>query len=88
MFAAFPDFHITLEDIFATGDKVAFRYTVTGTDRSEFMGAPPTGKQVMFTRIMISRFAEGKIVEDWECWDTLGFMQQLGLVSPPGEGKG
>ncbi len=41
---AFPDLRLTLEDILAQGDKVAFRYTMGGTHRGDFMGMPPTGK--------------------------------------------
>ncbi len=38
---AFPDLRLTLEDILAQGDKVAFRYTMGGTHRGDFMGMPP-----------------------------------------------
>ena len=48
------------------------------------MGIPPTGKHVTITGIVISRFAGGKWVEDWSNWDTLGMMQQLGVVPSQG----
>jgi len=80
LFAAFPDFHITIEDIFAEGDKVVSRLTMRGTQTGEFMGIPPTGKQTTATGILINRFADGKIVEDWESYDFLSFMQQLGII--------
>ena len=79
-FAAFPDFHLTAEDVLAEGDKVVLRWTFTGTHEGELMGIPPTGKQVTYTGIVINRFADGKIVEDWEIADFLGMMQQL---TPP-----
>ena len=44
------------------------------------MGVPATGKVVTFTAIAISRFAGGKWVEDWESFDALGLMQQLGVI--------
>src|SRR5437763_10234946 len=41
---AFPDLHVTVEDVIAEGDKVVCRNMVTGTHRGEYMGIPPTGK--------------------------------------------
>ena len=82
IFAAFPDFHITIEDMFAEGGKVVSRMTIQGTHTGEFMGIPPTGIQFTTTGILINRFADGKIVEDWESFDFLGFMQQLGVIPP------
>jgi steroid delta-isomerase-like uncharacterized protein len=80
--AAFPDGRVTIEDMIAEGDKVVTRYTSCGTHKGEFMGIPATGKEVAFTSILISRIAKGKIAEDWEELDTLGFMVQLGAVPP------
>jgi steroid delta-isomerase-like uncharacterized protein len=79
-FTAFPDLHYTLEDLIAEGDKVVWRFTARATHRGEFMGIAATGKVVTYTGIVISRFAGGKCVEDWEQADMLGLMQQLGAV--------
>ena len=65
---------------------VATRLTISGTHQGEFMGIPPTGKQATMTSIVISRIEGGKIAEDWESADVLGFFQQLGVIPPPGEG--
>ena len=78
---AFPDQHYTLEDLIAEGDKVVCRYTWRATHQGEFMGVPATGKVVTYTGIIISRFARGKVVEDWVNADMLGLMQQLGAIS-------
>jgi steroid delta-isomerase-like uncharacterized protein len=80
--AAFPDFRLTIEDQVAEGDKVATRYSCTGTHQGEFMGLAPTGKQVTTSGMNISRIVEGKIVEERQEWDALGFLQQLGAVPP------
>ena len=67
-------------DQIANDDKVVTRWTFAGTHRGTFMGIAPTEKQLVFSGICIDRFADAKIVEEWEEWDTLGMMQQLGVV--------
>jgi len=81
---AFPDANHTVESVIAEGDKVAVGYTFVGTHEGEYMGVPPTGKQVTYTQIDIHRFADGKIVETWVEWDALGLMQQLGVIPSMG----
>jgi predicted ester cyclase len=83
IFSAFPDIHMTLDDIVAEGDKVTVRFTVTGTHKGRFMGASPTNKKMKIWSIQIDRIASGKFVEGWERTDTLGLMQQLGLIPKP-----
>jgi steroid delta-isomerase-like uncharacterized protein len=80
-FAAFPDAHITGEDVIAEGDKVVRRYTTRGTHQGETeMFGPPTGRQIEQKGITIHRFEDGKIVEEWESYDSLSMLQQLGLA--------
>jgi steroid delta-isomerase-like uncharacterized protein len=83
---AFPDMHVTIEDQVAEGDKVVTRWTATATHSGPLMGIPPTGRHVTTSGIGIHRIVDGKIVEQWGTDDTLGLMQQLGVV-PPLEGK-
>ena len=84
---AFPDMHVTIDDMVAEGDKVAARVTITGTHKGEFMGIPPTNKKWTISLITISRIAGGKIVEDHGQFDALGLMRQLGAVPTPKKGK-
>ncbi len=86
--SAFPDFHSTLEDMFAEGDKVVQRFTARGTHKGEWMGIAPTGKQITISGIAIHRITDGKIVEGWTSMDMLGALQQLGVVPPPGQAGG
>ena len=78
--AAFSDSHFEIEQQLADGDYVSTRWTATGTQDGELMGMPASGKQVAVSGITIDRFEDGKIVEGWTNWDTLGMMQQLGVV--------
>ena len=79
--SAFPDLSFTVEDVLADGEKVVSRWTGRGTHQGEIEEfGPPTGKQIEIKGITIHRFEEGKIVEEWERYDILGLLQQLGLV--------
>ena len=82
--SAFPDLHFTVEDLIAEEDEVVARVTMSGTQQGAFMGIPPTGKHVTITGIDINRFVGGKSVEHWVEMDTLGMMQQLGVIPPLG----
>jgi len=82
VFAAFPDSHWIVEHQIAEGDLVVTRWTFSGTHMGTFMGMAPTGNPVSIHGISIDRIADGKIVEEWEEWDTLGFTQQLSAAAP------
>jgi steroid delta-isomerase-like uncharacterized protein len=82
---AFPDFHLSVEDVIAEGDKVVARWVTQGTHQGELMGIPPTGKRVTVTGIDEFRIAGGKIAEHWAEFDMLGLMQQLGVAPAPGQ---
>jgi steroid delta-isomerase-like uncharacterized protein len=77
---AFPDTQFSVDQVLAEGDMVITRWTAIGTHRGELEGISPTGKAVTVPGITISRVAHGKIVEDWQVWDALGMMQQLGVI--------
>ncbi len=81
---AFPDMQLTIEDQIAEGDKVVTRWTASATHSGPLMGIAPTGKRVTVSGIGIHRIARGQIVEQWGIDDTLGLMQQLGVVPPLG----
>jgi steroid delta-isomerase-like uncharacterized protein len=82
--AAVPDLHGTVEDMLAEGDEVAARWMAEGTHQGELLGVPATGKRFRFTGISICRLAEGKMAEQFEQWDRLDLMQQLGVIPSPG----
>ena len=66
---AFPDLKLTLDDIFAEGEMVAFRWSVSGTHLGEWLGVPPTGNHVRATGITNFRIAGGKVEESWTSID-------------------
>ena len=77
---AFPDLHLTVEDVIAEGDKIVTRNTVTGTHQGDFMGRPPSGKSVSYNEIFIFRFAGGRVAETWGVVDSLSVMRQLDMI--------
>lgn len=78
--AAFPDVHLTVEDAFGAGDRVAVRWTSRGTHLGVMMGIPPSQNKIEVMGISIFRMAGGQVAEEWEGFDTLGMMQQIGAI--------
>ena len=76
----------TVETGLAAGDKVVSRFTWTGTHRGDFLGIPATGKSVTVRGVVIDRLNAGKMADSRILMDTLGLMQQLGVVPSPGNG--
>ena len=78
---AFGDAHWTIHEVTAAGDdRVIVRWTGSGTHSGELMGIPPTGKKVKVDGLWYVRFSGERMAETWDCWDTLGMLQQLGVV--------
>jgi steroid delta-isomerase-like uncharacterized protein len=82
-----PDMHIDIEDVIATGNKVAVRSTMTGTDTMGFMpGMPPTGKPFSMGAMDVFTFdGAGMNTEHYGVYDIMGTMGQLGLLPAPPE---
>jgi len=80
--AAFPDFTIRVEELFAEGDLVVFRSTASGTHLGPLGPIAPTGESWTVGGIVIRRMADGKIVELWQLNDMLSLLTQIGLVPP------
>jgi len=77
---SFPDWRWNIEDIFSEGDKVAYRFTMQGTDRGGYIGMPPTGKKINFAGIGILRFDNSKVAERWTIGDSMALLYQLGII--------
>jgi serine phosphatase RsbU (regulator of sigma subunit) len=75
--SAFSNFHISIEDQIAEGDKVVSHYTIRGTHQGDFRGMAPTGKEIEIKGVTTFRFSEeGKVVETWDSYDQLSLMRQ------------
>ena len=80
---AFPDLHVTIEDLVADQDTVAGRVTMSGTHLGPFQGIPPTGRSFEQAQMHFVRFRDGKAIEHRAVRDDLGMMRQLGLIAAP-----
>ncbi len=78
---AFPDLHVTVEDMIAEGDKVVAYKTVTGTHRGTHLGIPPTGKRVQWQNVGIYCIKNGKIAEYWGLLDEMSLFRHLGAIA-------
>jgi len=84
--ASMPDIHHPSWTLIGDGDLVAIHMPIEGTFTNELMGIPPNGKKIVVWMANIWRIVDGKAVEWWINMDTLGFMQQLGVIPPMGPG--
>lgn len=84
---AFPDVKFTIDAQVAQGDTVVTRWTARGTHKGELTGISPTGKIATVTGTAVDRIVNGKIVESWSIFDQLGMLQQLGVMSAPGQNQ-
>ena len=80
---AFPDVRVHMDEMIAEGDRVAYRFTATGTHRGGDLGFAATGRPVNFLGMGSVRIANGRIVEGWNVLDQLGMLTQLGVVAAP-----
>lgn len=78
--AGFPDMTMKVELAFGDGEMVAVRWCMSGTHSAVLFGIPPSGKSVSVSGISLLRFSDGKVVEDWVSEDSLGLMQQIGVI--------
>ncbi len=77
---AFPDLAVTTHNLMADGDKIIMDFSLQGAHKGEFMGMPATGKNFRIRGLIVSRFKEGKITEDWEILDLMTLLNQLEAI--------
>jgi steroid delta-isomerase-like uncharacterized protein len=78
--SAFPDINFSVEKQVAEGDMVVTRWIARGTHRGEFMGVPPSGRRIEVSGMSMDRISQGKIVENWNNWEALEMMRQIGAI--------
>ena len=83
LWSAFPDMHWVVQEMIAEGEMVVTRFTWTGTHRGAFLGIPASGRSVEVKGVVIDHLDRGKMAESRILMDTMGLMQQLGVIPAP-----
>jgi steroid delta-isomerase-like uncharacterized protein len=83
LFTGFPDMKWTVQEQVAEGEKVVTRFTWTGTHAGEFMGLPPTNKEVEVWGVVLDVVRNGQFAESRIIMDTVGLLQQVGVMPRP-----
>ena len=81
--SAFPDLHFATEDLFEEADRVAWRWTMTGTQTGPLGPLPPSGRAVGLAGISILQLRGGRIVRDRVRADMAGLFAQIGAAAAP-----
>jgi steroid delta-isomerase-like uncharacterized protein len=81
--AAFPDAHITINDIFAQGDQVVVRVVVSGTHEGAILGIPASGRHVQWDGVDVYRLSDGKISNIWAGDDWTAILNDTGTYTAP-----
>lgn len=77
---AFPDLAFEAQETFTSGDRLVVRWALSGVQRGELFGLPPSGRPATLTGISIYRLEDGRAVESWEEINLLGLLYQLGAL--------
>lgn len=86
--SAFPDINFAVEQQVAEGDTVVTRWTARGTHRGKFMGVPPSGRRIEVSGMSMDRISEDRIVENWNYWEALEMMRQIGAITDSAHTQG
>ena len=76
-FEAFPDLHVSLDELIAEGESVFLRSTLTGTHDGEYKGIPATGRHVATECAEVFRIRDDRFVGYWCLTNVAGLMRQL-----------
>jgi steroid delta-isomerase-like uncharacterized protein len=77
---AFPDLHVTAEQVVFAGDQLALFWRATGTHRGSFLHIPATGHAVDVRGAAHHILRNDKIVQSLNVWDTAGLLRLLKLL--------
>ena len=81
--AAFPDAHITIDDIFGQAGQVVVRVVVSGTQQGAILGIPASGRHVQWDGVDVYRLSHGKISNIWAGDDWTAILNDTGTYKAP-----
>jgi len=80
----FSEVRFKVVDAFGEGDKIVKHWTFKGRHTGDFFGIPATGRMVDLEGTTLAIMKDGKITQEQDFFDNMAFMQQLGILSDPG----
>lgn len=87
LFAAFPDFEMTVDRIVADRSTAAVQWHATGTfSGGGYRGIDPTGRVVETRGADVMEIAGGRVVRDTIYYDAASFARQIGMLPRVGSG--
>ena len=87
LYSAIPDIEYRIEDVVAAGDKLALRWSGRGTHRGEYMGVPPTGRQLSYDGITVYERRGDRLQRIWVSANLLGLTRELTARKPQPEAR-
>lgn len=79
-FRGFPDSHLTLVDLVAEQNRVAFVWRMSGTHKASIMNIPATGRKIDLLGTSIFTITNGKIQSGLRIWDMASMLRAIGLL--------
>jgi predicted ester cyclase len=80
LYTGFPDLARVQFDVISQGDRVAYRWEATGTHLGEYLGVRPTHRAVTARGMVMCRFEDGLIAEEWASWNKVSLLHDLGII--------
>ena len=77
---AFPDLHVTIDELLVDGDRISSRTTIRGTHTGDLMGIPATGRSVRVLAVDLAHIRDGRAAERWGGLDMFSLLSQLGVL--------
>jgi len=84
---AFSNLKLEVQDMVGEEDKVVASWMISGVHTGEYNGIAPTNKKVLVEGISIHQIADGKIMDSYSVWDTLGLMRKIGAIVTVGRAR-
>ena len=74
---AFPDIRYRIDDVRASGDRMALRWEARATHQGEYLGVPGSGRPISYTGITLYELRDGRIARVWVSADSLSLLRCL-----------
>ena len=87
LYKGFPDYHGTIENIIAEGDKFGLVLHMQGHILANILGFAPSGKKISYKSVTIKRIVNGKMVEGWTVNDMVNAFKEIGVIEYTEQGK-